>query len=163
MSAQLQSAQIITGDFGNGNFVRRAEGFRTEQTAQRASSGSARSDAVRLRLTRRGRVVLGALGTVIAAALLALVAFLASPEAVASGGSSASTGDQFSYVVPQAGETLWGLAEELDPQSDPRDLVSEIVQLNQLDGSGLQAGDPIAVPLRYSKSPLAVSASDLGL
>jgi LysM repeat protein len=88
--------------------------------------------------------------------VLAFAAALLSPEAFA---SSATSGDkQFHYVVAQSGDSLWSLVSELDPQADPRDLIAEIVQLNQLDGSGLEAGQAIAVPLRYSDKENPVSS-----
>ncbi|WP_024356277.1 hypothetical protein [Leucobacter chironomi] len=115
--------------------------------------------SVKLRLTRRGRVVFGSLVTVLVAALLALVATFAAPQALAS--VSAADQQQFHYVVVQPGASLWSLATELDPAADPRDLVAEIVQLNQLDGSGIEAGEAIAVPLRYSDSPVVFQADEL--
>ncbi|MCW2287352.1 LysM peptidoglycan-binding domain-containing protein [Leucobacter luti] len=115
----------------------------------------------RLRLTRRGRVVLGALATVFTAGVLAFVATLGAPQALAS--DAQGGGQQFHYVVVQPGASLWSVATELDAGADPRDLVAEIVQLNQLDGSGVEAGQPLAVPLRFSDSPAVVSAADLGL
>ncbi|KTR86801.1 LysM peptidoglycan-binding domain-containing protein [Leucobacter chromiiresistens] len=113
-----------------------------------------------LRLTRRGRIVLGALATVLVAGVLALIASLAAPEAMASG--EGPNGEQFEYVVVQPGSSLWSLASDLDPSADPRDLITEIVQLNQLDDSSVQAGEAIAVPLRYSDNPLVVSGDELG-
>ncbi|GAB2550925.1 hypothetical protein [Leucobacter ruminantium] len=115
----------------------------------------------KLRLTRRGRAVLGALATVLVAAVLAFIAAIAAPQAQAS--NTAEGGGEFHYVVAQPGTSLWSVATELDPSMDPRDLVAEIVQLNQLEGSGVQAGQPIAVPLRYSDSDAVVSAEELGL
>lgn len=114
-----------------------------------------------IRLTRRGRIVFGAFATVLVAALLALVAAFAAPEAMAS--AQGSNGQQFEYVVVQPGSSLWSLATDLDPAADPRDLVTEIVQLNQLNDSSVQAGDAIAVPLRYSDNPIVVSGDDLGV
>ncbi|UOQ58246.1 LysM peptidoglycan-binding domain-containing protein [Leucobacter allii] len=116
--------------------------------------------AVRLRLTRRGRVVLGGLATIAVAGVLALLATFSAPQAVA---SDAASGESFPYVVVQSGSSLWELATALDPAADPRDVVAEIVRLNQLDGSGVDAGQPLAVPLRYAESPVAVSAEELGL
>lgn len=113
-----------------------------------------------LRLTRRGRIVFGALATVLVASLLALIAVFSSPSALA---SDAQSTDEFSYIVVQPGESLWSVATALDPSMDPRDLVGEIVQLNKLTESGVQAGQPLAVPLRYSDSPIAVSADEVGL
>lgn len=115
----------------------------------------------RLRLTRRGRTVFGAMATLAIAALLALVAVMSSPQAQASDASAQA--DEFSYVVVQPGESLWSVATSLDASLDPRDLVGEIVQLNQLAGSDVQAGQPIAVPLRYSDNPITVSADELGV
>lgn len=116
--------------------------------------------AAKLRLTHRGRVVFGGLATVLVAGLLAFLAAIGAPQAVA---SDVEGGQQFHYVVVQPGSSLWELATELDSSADPRDLVAEIVQLNQLDGSGVIAGQPLAVPLRYSDSPVAISADELGL
>ena len=105
--------------------------------------------------------LLGALATILAAASLALIAAIAAPQAQA----SAESGDpqQFHYIVAQPGMSLWSVATELDPSMDPRDLVAEIVQLNQLDGSGEQAGQAVAVPLRYSDSDAVMSAEELGI
>lgn len=114
-----------------------------------------------LRLTRRGRIVLGAAATVLIAGLLALFASFAAPEAMASG--EGPRGEQFEYVVVQPGTSLWSLATHLDPSADPRDLITEIVHLNQLDDSSVQAGEAIAVPLRYSGNPLVVSGDELGV
>jgi hypothetical protein len=114
----------------------------------------------RLRLTRRGRVVLGTLGVLLVGALLGLAAMLGSPGAVA---SEAAGDGQFGYVIVQPGESLWGVATSLDPSADPRDVIAEIVRLNQLGGSEVQAGQPIAVPMRYAEAPGVVTAEELGL
>lgn len=114
--------------------------------------------AMRVRLTKRGRMVFGALATALVAGLLACVAAIAAPQALA---SNSAGGQEFHYVVAQPGASLWSLASTLDPSADPRDLVAEIVQLNQLDGSGVQAGQPIAVPLRYSDAAGVVSGEEL--
>lgn len=115
----------------------------------------------RLRLTRRGRIVLGSLGVLVVGALLGLAAMFGSTRAEAvdvMGGDA-----EFGYVVVQPGESLWGVATALDPSADPRDVIAEIVRLNQLGGSDVQAGQPIAVPLRYAEVPGVVSGAELGL
>lgn len=50
------------------------------------------------------------------------------------------------YVTVKAGDSLWGLAERHAPQSDPREWVSKVAQLNNLSDSGLQAGQRLAIP-----------------
>ncbi|NLA66350.1 MAG: LysM peptidoglycan-binding domain-containing protein [Leucobacter sp.] len=114
----------------------------------------------RLRLTRRGRVVFGSLIAVFVTAVFAVTAMFGGAQAVAS--DEAVTTD-FGYVVVQPGDSLWQLAGNIDPSVDPRDLVAEIVRLNSLGGSGVQAGQPIAVPLRYADAPGVMSAAELGL
>ncbi|WP_244302895.1 LysM peptidoglycan-binding domain-containing protein [Leucobacter coleopterorum] len=116
-------------------------------------------DTARLRLTRRGRVVVGGLIALVLAGLLVFAATLLSPQAFAT--DSASNKQQFHYVVAQPGESLWSLASELDPKVDPRDLIAEIVQLNQLRGSNVEAGQALAVPLRYSDNKNVISANEL--
>lgn len=112
----------------------------------------------RLRLTRRGRVVVGVFLTALVAALLAVAATVGATHASA---SDEASGAEFGYIVVSPGESLWSVATALDPTTDPRDIVSEIVSLNQLEGSGVQAGQPLAVPLRYSDQPGVFPASEL--
>ncbi|MBN9612252.1 MAG: LysM peptidoglycan-binding domain-containing protein [Actinobacteria bacterium] len=124
------------------------------------SAGVTPHGKTRLRITRRGRIVLGTLITLLVVALLAVAATLGASRAIA---SNEAGGPDFGYVVVQPGDTLWSVATELDPSSDPRDVISEIVRLNQLGGSDVQAGQAIAVPLRYSDAPGVVSGAELGI
>ncbi len=126
----------------------------------RASQQGMNGARTRLRLTRRGRVVFGSLIAVFVTAVFAVTAMFGGAQAVAS--DEAVTTD-FGYVVVQPGDSLWQLAGNIDPSVDPRDLVAEIVRLNSLGGSGVQAGQPIAVPLRYADAPGVMSAAELGL
>ena len=51
-----------------------------------------------------------------------------------------------SYIV-QPGDTLWEYAEQITPQGgDVRDTVDELIALNNLDSSVLQAGQRLFVP-----------------
>ena len=80
--------------------------------------------------------------------VLALSAALNGGIAVAT--SDISTGT-FDYVTVQAGQSLWELAESVAPSADPREVISDIVRLNQLENSELHPGDRIAIPLAYSR------------
>lgn len=104
---------------------------------------------VRLRLTRRGRIVFT---TLAALPLLIVVAFFVLNGGQASAGDAAAGGTrtQFDTVTIQPGETLWQLAEDTAPNADPRDFVQDVISLNALDGSGLQAGEQIAIPTKYT-------------
>lgn len=123
-----------------------------------ADQRSAQQASARLRLTRRGRIVFGGLATVLVAGALALGAMLAAPGAVASGEQSTQ---EFPYILAQSGDTLWGIASYLDPAADARDVVAEIVRLNQMHGAELQAGEAIAVPLRFADNEMTFPASEL--
>lgn len=112
---------------------------------QRTAAPAVRS---RLRLTRRGRIVLTTLAAV---PVLIGVAFGVLNGGQASAGNTAGTA-HFDTVTIQPGETLWQLAEETAPNADPRDFVQDVVSLNALDSSGLQAGQKIAIPVQYASS-----------
>ena len=102
--------------------------------------------APRLRLTQRGRGVL----TFLAATPLVVAAFL---FALNGGGATASLEGStvpFEYVTVESGQSLWQLAEELAPQSDPRDVIAQLVQLNQLETADVYAGQELAIPAAYA-------------
>ena len=114
------------------------------------SSGATPASA-RLRITRRGRLVLT---TLVVSPLLALgvVAGVNATSAIATSvgaGSSAAVVD-FEYVTINAGESLWQVAERIAPASDPRDVIADIVSLNQLTSSSVEAGQRVAIPSAYS-------------
>lgn len=100
----------------------------------------------RLRLTRRGRVVFTSLAAI---PLLLGVALAVLNGGQASAGNTAGHA-HFDTVTIEPGQTLWQLAEQTAPNADPRDFVQDVVSLNALDGSGVQAGEQIAIPAKYS-------------
>lgn len=93
-----------------------------------------------VRLTRRGRVALG-----VVTALSAIIALAATgPQA-----DAADSGSQLpvtASVVVQPGDTVWSIAKSLDPQADPRELVSRIRDLNGLADAVVVAGQALIVP-----------------
>jgi LysM domain len=103
-----------------------------------------------LRLTRRGRVVVGILGwsfVLVAGAIVVLLATLAL-------GGPADAGDQPAKAVPVSkhvvlpGETLWGIASHWSPGEDPREAIARIVDLNALPGVEVRAGQTLYLPQR---------------
>lgn len=93
-----------------------------------------------LRITRRGRFVLSAL---VATPVLAVSLLLASPGALA---ESTPAANEFDYITVLSGDTLWSIAAIVDPSSDPRDVVAEIMSLNGLRSAHLTPGQDIAIP-----------------
>jgi hypothetical protein len=100
----------------------------------------------RLRLTRRGRIVLVGLPLVLLAALLlSLTGMLNSPAKAADTSGGLSVTPTVSVTV-QPGESLWAIAGAVDPGRDPRDVIADIVQLNDLDGGRVMPGQQLFVP-----------------
>ena len=99
----------------------------------------------RLRLTKRGRAVfttLAAVPVVVAAIMIGLNG----------GGATAtsSSGAPLEQVTLEAGQSLWQLAETIAPSEDPREVVRDILSVNQLDSASVQAGQRLDVPAEYS-------------
>ena len=92
------------------------------------------------RLTRRGRVLL----------LTALVAVLfgafslgrSVSEAAAPGAEPAEH-----VVTVEHGDSLWTLARRVAPDNDPRDVVAQIRDLNDLSNAGLVPGQQLVLPV----------------
>lgn len=103
------------------------------------------SGRTRLRLTRRGRVVVTAL-----AALPIILGVLIG--SLASGGAIAGIDDGtqpavFDTMVVGAGDSLWGIAESIAPTADPREVILEIMRLNGLRDAVVQPGQRLALPV----------------
>jgi hypothetical protein len=109
-----------------------------------------------LRITKRGRAVvtmLAAIPLVAGALVFAVNGGMATATQVGSSATfEAATFDAvtFKYVTVASGQSLWQLAAALAPSADPRDVVSDIVHLNQLDGADVQPGQQLAIPAQYS-------------
>ncbi|GGF03119.1 LysM peptidoglycan-binding domain-containing protein [Mycetocola zhadangensis] len=115
--------------------------------AAAAHPSSARPSG-RIRLTRRGRVVFT---TLAAAPLIAVAAWfgLGGGSAIASSSSSSAT---FDYVTVEYGDSLWTIAGSIAPEADPRDVIADVMSLNQLETSTVVPGQRIALPERYTAS-----------
>jgi LysM repeat protein len=77
---------------------------------------------------------------IISTFVVALVLLLAS--SVLAAGPEPATVD---YRV-RSGDTLWTIAEDVDPESDVRGVIAEIKDLNDLDSSLIRPGQILEVP-----------------
>lgn len=101
-----------------------------------------------LRLTRRGRIVLIGIPLVILTALLLLLAgFLNAPAKAADSAADLSMTPTVSVTV-QAGQSLWAIASTVAPERDPRDVIADIAQLNNLSAGGVVPGQQLFVPTK---------------
>jgi nucleoid-associated protein YgaU len=101
-----------------------------------------------LRLTRRGRFVVGALAAIGAAAIASLIWLAITGQAQASSSVRPGTPATSSVrrVVVKPGQTLWGIASQADPAADPRAVIGEIMDLNALRGTSIDVGQVLWVP-----------------
>jgi hypothetical protein len=105
-----------------------------------------RATAPRLRLTRRGRVVVATLAA-IPLVIAGLMFGLGSGEAVA---TKDAAPDSLTWVTVDGGQSLWDLAAEIAPGEDPREFAAQVASFNQLDGAVIQPGQELAIPPRYT-------------
>lgn len=120
----------------------------------RTGFGDTAHARTRLHLTRRGRVVFTTLAAIPIAAValaLALNGGIAAAEGTNIGSSLgaktvAGVATAFDYVTIRSGQSLWQLAETIAPTADPRDVIAEIVSLNQLPSENVQPGQRLALP-----------------
>ena len=116
-------------------------------TASSASTAASRpGKPPRLRLTPRGRIVLIGLPLVLlAAVILSLTGLLNSPARAADNAGGLTVTPTVTVTV-QPGESLWAIAGQVDPDRDPRDVIADIVQLNDLQAGKVMPGQQLFVP-----------------
>lgn len=94
-----------------------------------------------VRLTRRGRIVVGALVSLPFAALLVITGSVA-----ADAGTASPQGPATATVVVQPGESLWNIAQAVAPHEDPRSTITTIRDLNSLGTDTVVPGQSLVVP-----------------
>jgi hypothetical protein len=111
----------------------------------RAGRGQARG---KVRLTRRGRLVIWVLAALAAAALLTPVWLLAAAGAQAAnhGLPPAAVHAGLRQIEVRPGQTLWSIAMAAEPTADPRVVAQEIMQVNALSSQILVPGESLWVP-----------------
>ena len=97
----------------------------------------------RIRLTRRGRIVVAALAVVAACGLLVAGASAAQASGPAAAHAATGSGQR---IIVQPGSTLWSIAETADPHADARTVVQEMLQANRLKTADITAGQRLWVP-----------------
>lgn len=126
----------------------RGTGYGTARAA-RPVRVAASNGRTRLRITRRGRVVLAAL---VAAPLVLVALLIGLNGGVAVAGDHETGSVSFEHVTVESGQSLWQIAETIAPHDDPRDVVSAIVDLNQLQSSLVTPGQSLAIPAEFDGS-----------
>jgi hypothetical protein len=94
-----------------------------------------------IRLTRRGRRVVALLAIIPIALTFLLIGMRG---AVATDGSVQS---ETQSVVVKPGQSLWDVAVAISPNTDPRETIWVIQQLNSMKTSEVLAGQALIVPI----------------
>ncbi len=106
-----------------------------------------RQEAVPLRLTQRGRLVVGVLAVLLATVAMTVIATAVAGRAQASNHGRDGAGYQGMHrIVVQPGETLWTIASQAEPSADPRQVIAEIMTGNSMTSTVVQAGELLWVP-----------------
>jgi hypothetical protein len=101
-----------------------------------------------VRLTKRGKIVLGllALAAIASATVLIWLAIAGHAQAAQKAGPAAARSHGMLRVVVHPGQTLWSIAARTDPAADPRVVIQQIIDDNALAGTAIQAGQVLWVP-----------------
>ena len=139
-TADLRSAPVYTpAREQRGRAAAREQRGRAAAREQRGRA-AARTP---LRLTRRGRIVLGIMLSVPFVAVLMVVGSWSADADTKAGGAPAT-----GVVVVQAGQSLWEIAGDVAPESDPRATITAIRDLNGLGSDAVVPGQALVVPSR---------------
>ena len=114
----------------------------------RPQETGARPVRTRVRLTRRGRIVVAVLITasMVLVAALAWLAGTAKADVAGGGVPSSAVYHSLRSVVVMPGQSLWSIATKYEPTADPRNVIQEIIDLNALNGTSAQPGQRLWLP-----------------
>jgi hypothetical protein len=140
------SAQIIEFPM---NRVRNAQPV--ESVSGTKSSRAVRRPSVR-KLSRPVLLVRAALGwaliLVVSVGLLLGVGKQIESAQATSAPLTSQDAVKFEYITVMSGDNLWGIAQQYAPDRDPREFIAEIVALNNMSDSVVDAGMRIALPIK---------------
>lgn len=97
-----------------------------------------------VKLNRRGRLA----RTFVVLSLAIVLGSLVSAKAGAGTDLAPAAPHAFITVTVAPGETVWSLANRIEPHGDVRSLVADILEINSLPSVDLSAGQKLRIPLR---------------
>ncbi len=145
-----QTQVVLAADASPRPALRLVGADASEEAAEPGPSAAPprRLERTPIRLTRRGRIVVGALVALGVAAVASLIWLTVTGQAQAAShsGPQVPWRDSVQRVVVRPGDSLWSIADKTDPGADPRAVISQVVELNSLRGTGIQVGQVLWVP-----------------
>jgi LysM repeat protein len=94
-------------------------------------------------MTARGRAVL----LTLVAAPLVVAALALSLNA--GGATATDSAVALKTVTVSSGESLWQVALTVAPNTDPREVIADIMNLNNLTSADVQPGQQLDIPAQY--------------
>jgi LysM repeat protein len=98
-----------------------------------------------LRMTKRGRAVL------LTAVATPLVVVALAFGINAGNATATSSSTPLARVTVVGGETLWGVARQIAPNADPRDVVADLMSVNRLSSADIHPGEQLSIPAQYGR------------
>ncbi|MBE7064765.1 MAG: LysM peptidoglycan-binding domain-containing protein [Ruminococcaceae bacterium] len=80
------------------------------------------------------------------ATVVMIVTLLTCGMLIAFASNVSDTSIAYSTVEVEAGDTLWSIAKENCPDSDPRDIIRDICEINGIDHHTIYAGMILQIP-----------------
>lgn len=105
----------------------------------------------RWKLTPRGKLLFRGLPLITLAALIVLGAIALINPSEAHAGKEGASSVVTQEITVQGGQTLWDIALEVETSADTRDVVQQIIEINDLKGSSIDAGQRLEIPLYAEK------------
>lgn len=105
----------------------------------------------KMKLTRRGRFILRGLPLLTLLALIVLGAISVLTAGPVQAGDADLESEGTALVQVKAGESLWDIAAATAAEQDTRDVVNEIMKINDLDSVAIQGGQQLEVPVYTAK------------
>ncbi|KAA9393614.1 LysM peptidoglycan-binding domain-containing protein [Kocuria coralli] len=99
-------------------------------------------------LTRRGRLLFIGLPVMVATAAVAVALVILIAPATVTASTDPVEGPGTEIVTVGSGDTLWEIALAADSERDTRIVVSDIVELNDLETQAVTTGQQLLVPAR---------------
>ncbi len=99
-----------------------------------------------MRLTRRGRIVVGTL----VALPIVVGAYFIGLGSSSAGADSVQSTVSFETITVMPGDTLWSIAQKIAPNADAQAVIAGIEALNQLESLTVQPGQKLAIPVEFS-------------
>jgi len=129
-------------------FAPRGTEARKDSNVPRSPAARPAPQSTRVRLTRRGKIVVGVLAVIVVASVAALVWLAVAGRAQAADHvrQPGPADRAMLRMVVRPGDSLWTIAVRTDPAADPRVVIQQIIDDNALSGTAIRAGQVLWVP-----------------